>query len=250
VDDDPAYFREDPMFFLAHEVAHQWWGQAVGWRNYREQWLSEGFAQYFAALYVREARGERAFGRVLAWLHRWAQAGRGRGPISLGLRAGEVEEDGRRFTAIVYSRGAYVLHMLRALVGDASFQTLLRRYLAAWKFRRAGTDDLRAVAEAVSGLDLERFFEQWVRGDGEPDLRYRVLGPTRGKGAVRIVVEQVGEVFDVPVDVSVEYADGRRAVQLLRVSGPREEVELPLGGTVRAVRVNDALTALATVRRW
>jgi aminopeptidase N len=53
---DPAMFRNYPEFFLAHEAAHQWWGQAVGWKNYHEQWLSEGFAQYFAALYAEHRR--------------------------------------------------------------------------------------------------------------------------------------------------------------------------------------------------
>src|SRR5262249_61716109 len=68
---DPASFAAYPEFFLAHEVAHQWWGQAVGWRNYHEQWLSEGFAQYFAALYAQKFRGEDVFSGVVRQMRRW-----------------------------------------------------------------------------------------------------------------------------------------------------------------------------------
>src|SRR5262249_38292661 len=62
---DPVAFENYPTFFLAHEVAHQWWGQAVGWKNYHEQWLSEGFAQYFAALYAERERGSDQFVSVI-----------------------------------------------------------------------------------------------------------------------------------------------------------------------------------------
>ena len=68
---DPAAFPNYPDFFLAHELAHQWWGQAVGWRNYHEQWISEGFAQYFAAMYAQHQRGDEGFASVLKQLRQW-----------------------------------------------------------------------------------------------------------------------------------------------------------------------------------
>ena len=77
---DPAAFDRFPDFFLAHELAHQWWGQAVGWRNYHEQWLSEGFAQYFAALYAQHQRGDGVFAGVLRQMRRWAMSESDQGP--------------------------------------------------------------------------------------------------------------------------------------------------------------------------
>src|SRR5206468_1692471 len=62
---DPASFKGFPEFFLAHETAHQWWGQAVGWCNYHEQWLSEGFAQYFAVLYGQHRHSEETFASIM-----------------------------------------------------------------------------------------------------------------------------------------------------------------------------------------
>ena len=92
---DPASFDGFPEFFLAHELAHQWWGQAVGWKNYHEQWLSEGFAQYFAALYAQQQRGDEVFASVLRQLRRWAMDESDQGPVYLGYRLGHIKGDSR-----------------------------------------------------------------------------------------------------------------------------------------------------------
>ena len=77
---DPAYFDGFPEFFLAHETAHQWWGQAVGWKNYHEQWISEGFAQYFAALYAEHIKKDGVFRQVIAQMARWTLDRSDQGP--------------------------------------------------------------------------------------------------------------------------------------------------------------------------
>jgi hypothetical protein len=131
---DPSSFPDYPEFFLAHEIAHQWWGQAVGWNNYHEQWLSEGFAQYFAALYARERHGEQTFTRMLAQLNEWAMRESDEGPIYLGYRLGHIRREGRVFRALVYNKAASVLHMLRRLVGEEAFFAGLRAYYAEFAF--------------------------------------------------------------------------------------------------------------------
>ena len=88
-------FQNYPSFFLAHELAHQWWGQAVGWKNYHEQWLSEGFAQYFAALYAERERGAEQFADVLRQMRRWAIDMSPQGPVYLGYRLGHIKADGQ-----------------------------------------------------------------------------------------------------------------------------------------------------------
>ena len=124
-------------------MAHQWWGQAVGWRNFHEQWLSEGFAQYFAVLYAQSHRPE-AFSSILRQLRRWSVNESDQGPVYLGYRLGHIKSDSRVFRALVYDKGAAVLHMLRRLVGDEAFFRSVRRFYMTWRFRKAGTEDLRA----------------------------------------------------------------------------------------------------------
>jgi hypothetical protein len=96
---DPAMFEGFPDFFIAHELAHQWWGQAIGWKNYHEQWLSEGFAQYFAAMYAQETRGDRVFVDMLRQFRRWSLSESDQGPVYLGYRLGHIKADLRVFRA-------------------------------------------------------------------------------------------------------------------------------------------------------
>ena len=164
--------RATRRIFLAHEIAHQWWGQGVGWKNYHEQWISEGFAQYFAALYAERDRGDDVFRNMLRQMRRWSIEQSSQGPVYLGYRLGHIKAEGRVFRAIVYNKGAMVLHMLRRLVGDEKFFAGIRSFYAAWKFRKAGTDDFRIAMEKASGADLTGFFDGWIYGSSVPVLGF------------------------------------------------------------------------------
>lgn len=239
---DPVYFSGFPDFFLAHEVAHQWWGQAVGWRNFHEQWLSEGFAQYFALLYAQSHRPE-AFGGILKQLRRWSVNESDQGPIYLGYRLGHIKSDSRVFRALVYNKGAAVLHMLRRLVGDEAFFRGLRRFYLAWRFRKAGTEDLRTIFEAETRQSLEQFFAGWIYRQEIPQIRFdwRI----EGSEAV-LTFEQLGnEVFVLPVTVSLQFADRTTRDEIIVVDYKSVDVRLPVEGTLRSIEVNRDEAALA-----
>ena len=243
---DPAAFAGFPEFFLAHELAHQWFGQAVGWKNYHEQWLSEGFAQYFAALYARERRGEDAFRDILRQFRRWAVESSDQGPVYLGYRLGHIKGESRVFRALIYNKGAAVLHMLRRIVGDEAFLRGIRRYYADNRFKKAGTDDLRKAMEAESGRNLERFFERWIYDSSIPRLRF---SSSQEGQELAVRFEQAGEVFDIPVLVTVTYIDGKTAEHLVTLSEAVTERRLPLAGVVRSVDVNQDGGAVAVIER-
>jgi hypothetical protein len=246
---DPAAFADYPEFFLAHEVAHQWWGQAVGWQNYHEQWLSEGFAQYFAALYAERFRGEDVFRGMMRQMRKWAVDQSDQGPVYLGYRVGHIRGDGRAFRAVVYNKGAAVLHMLRLLLGDEAFFRGIRRFYSEQRYAKAGSDDLRIALEKESGRSLDRFFEQWIYGARIPRLTfsYRVeRGPGGQEAALH--VEQRGTIFDLPVTVILQYADRREARVVIPVTGPVVEVRLPLDGTLRSAEISREDTMADLVR--
>jgi hypothetical protein len=239
-----------PEFFIAHEVAHQWWGQAVGWKNYHEQWISEGFAQYFAALYAERAHGPAAFNAVLRRMQGWAVDQSDQGAIFLGYRVGHAKGESRLFRAVVYNKGAMVLHMLRGLVGDEAFFTGLKRFYTTWHYKKAGTDDFRRSMEEASGRDLGRFFEQWVIGDGVPQLSYSWRVENRpGVPEVVIRFEQAGDPYQLPVTVTLDYDNNRSSDSVVKLTEKVVEVRLPLTGTLRRLDVNRDHGAVAVFKQ-
>ena len=242
--DDPVAFDDNyKHLFLAHEVAHQWWGQAIGWKNYHEQWLSEGLAQYFAALYAAEDRGPAMLDTLIEAMRESTKEYFGQGPISLGYRLGHIRRDGRVFRAVVYNKSAVVLHMLRRLIGDEAFFSGLRRFYSTYRFKKAGAEDLQAAFEAGTSMKLDRFFDMWIRGFTRPVVRASFENREEG-GVIRI--EQTRGVFDFPLTVSVQYADGKSEERTIRVTDKTVEERVPM--PIRRVSVKDALTPVEIER--
>ena len=247
---DPVSFENYPAFFIAHEIAHQWWGQAVGWKNYHEQWISEGFAQYFAALYAAEQRGPDAMAHLMRQMRRWAVEQSDEGPIHLGYRLGHIKGDSRVFRALVYNKSAVVLHMLRRMVGDERFFAGMRRFYELAMFTKASTEDFRRVMEAETGRNLERFFERWIYGFELPTVKVTHRVETRPGGETEVVLAatQAGGVYDLPITVTIEQVNGAKRDVLLLLTDASAELRVPIdaaGGQVRRVTIDSDSAALA-----
>ena len=145
---DPVAFEGYPQFFLAHEIAHQFWGGAVGWESYHEQWISEGFAQYFALLYAERSLDPARVEEIRRKLRTTAT----RTPIK--ARSGSAIASGTCRTTdacsapLVYNKSALVLHMLRRWVGDDAFFRGLRALYAQSRYTKIGT---RHVQQRLRG---------------------------------------------------------------------------------------------------
>ena len=242
---DPVNFDNYPSFFVAHEIAHQWWGQAVGWKNYHEQWLSEGFAQYFAALYAESQLAPGVMTNVLRQMRRTAMNESPEGPVYLGYRLGHIKGDSKVFRSVVYNKAAMVLHMLRRLIGDEAFFKGVRTFFAEWKYRKAGTDDLIAVMEKASGRDLSEFFESWIFGATLPTARFshRVEG-----SKIILKLEQSGTPIEFPVTVRLTYKSGREHSVVLIARDNVSEMPVDLLEPLRSVAINADHGSLVNIR--
>jgi hypothetical protein len=219
--DDPATFYDIDGFFLAHELAHQWWGHGVTPRSYRDRWVAEGFAQYAAALWTRESEGEATFSRALRKMASWAKRMSAFGPVDLGNRVGHIQNNPQAHRAVVYDKGALVLDMVRRLVGDDAFRRGLLRLQRENRFGKVDTEMVRRAFEAEGSIDLNGLWEVFVRNTFLPTLRLE----SDPEGQV-IVVD--GYTGPLPVEAQV----GNRRMSLI-VSGRLVIPDAPQGVKVQ-----------------
>lgn len=192
---------------VIHEIAHQWFGNAVTEYDWNDVWLSEGFATYFTLLYIEHAYGREEFVRGLENSQRTVRS-------FAATRPGYtiIHRDLNRMEDVTsshtYQKGSWVLHMLRGVVGDAAFRRGIRAYYRAHFNANATTADFRRAMEEASGQDLGWFFQQWLYEGGNLKVDGAWTYDARTK-QVRITLSQVqndGSVFRMPLEVAVQAA--------------------------------------------
>ena len=194
---------------VAHETAHQWFGDAVTETEWPHLWLSEGFATYFAALFIEHADGLAAFQQVMDTERRRILASPRKG---LSIVDGNEQDLFKLLNVENYDKGSWVLHMLRGMLGDDRFFDGIRRYYRAHEHRTAMTIDLQRAMESASGVNLSRFFDQWLFRPGFP--RFRVSSQWSAEQRLATVtVEQVQApdwpTFAMPVTLELSTAAGK-----------------------------------------
>jgi Peptidase family M1 domain len=186
---------EDRRTVIAHEIAHQWWGHQVGWKGYRDQWISEAMANYAALRFARaKLTGEEKpqFGPTSGWqeaLTATTEDGRmveSLGPVVLGQRL-VSSRSGDAYEPIVYRKGAVILDMLARSMGEENFGKVAQQVVKAAANRPISTEDFLDLVERITGGDFDWFANQYVYGTGLPDIyyTYSIEKAAEGKWAVR-----------------------------------------------------------------
>ena len=163
-------FSSDPL--VAHELAHQWWGDLLTCRDWAHGWLNEGFATYFEALWMEHDKGDAEFRYALyqeAQEYFEEDGGDYRRPIVCHLYREPIE----LFDRHLYQKGGLVLHMLRFVLGDALFWKALHHYCTKHRGQNVITSDLQRAIEEATGRNLDWFFDQWVYKAGHPELEVK-----------------------------------------------------------------------------
>jgi len=184
---------------FAHELAHQWWGDAVSPKFWKDIWLNEGFATYSEALYYESLTGKKALQSTM--MSKFSKK-----------FSGTLAEPGTLlFTSTVYDKGAWVLHMLRWEVGDSLFFKILRDYYETFKYSNASTKDFKTICEKVTGKNLDKFFDQWINGEGQINLDYKkVIANTDSGYLTKLNLQQVQEDYDdynFPLQIKMTFTD-------------------------------------------
>ena len=229
---------------VVHEIAHQWFGNAVTERDWDDVWLSEGFATYFTLLFTEHDAGRDAFVAGLKQSRNTVLQLEQKLPDTPVIHR-NLSDMRRVLNGLVYQKAGWVLHMLRQEVGTEQFWTAIREYYRRYRNGHASTSDLRAIFEQVSGKPLDWFFAQWLTRPGVP----KVEGAW-SYDAVRRVVEvtvtqsQTAEPFRLKVDVGIAAAAGDLPkVETIELTGRQATRTFPLDAAPASVTL-DPQTAL------
>ncbi|MBN2266678.1 MAG: hypothetical protein JW775_12785 [Candidatus Aminicenantes bacterium] len=210
--DTPVDLSSWDEYFLAHEIAHQWWGQGVSFDSYKDQWLSEGMSQFAAASYLKHAYGDGAFAAILKKFARWTGKKSFRGPVIMGSRLSYY--DFAAYQTIVYNKAALVLFMLQDLLGRETFEAGLRSFFASHLFGAARTGEFIDALEAMSGRDLDGFFQGWFYDWELPDVRTGWTATPVAEGfRVDLRIAQIKGLFVFPL--WVEWTRGKESGRTL-----------------------------------
>ena len=256
-----------------HEAAHQWWGNVVGWSSYRDQWINEALANYLALLFADSRKPSQH--ELRRWLDRYRKQLEDKptgsdtsadeiGALTLGNRLISSKSPAG-FEDVVYSKGSWVIHMLREMLRqpgakdpDARFVALLRTISAKYAYRAFSTDDFQHEVEAVmtpamdleGGRSMEWFFEEWVRGTGIP--HYRVEFSTRHteKGDVvrgKLFQEGVPHYFIARVPLYANNGSGHNVfLGDVIAAGPETEFHFAVHDPPRKLVIDPQMTLLCT----
>ena len=228
-----------------HEVAHQWWGHAVTWASYHDQWLSEGFAEFSAGLFMQQAMGkgwqkdyidfwDRLRKRILE-KNNWGIAPNDAGPLWMGLRLVSPRSE-NAYQNVTYPKGAYILSMLRSMMydpgqkdGDAAFIAMMHDFVQSHRDKAATTESFKAITDKhmTKLMDLGKngrmdwFFSEWVYGTQVPkyQFEYQTSPAEEGKVKVHITITQseVDEHFAMLVPVFADFGNGNGMIPIGQV---------------------------------
>jgi len=228
---------------VAHEIAHQWFGDSVTELTWADLWLSEGFATYYAGLFLEKYEGDAAFREYMRdaaeQVLRFARRN------NLPIHDTTTQDLMSLLNDNNYQKGAWVLHMLRNQLGDEAFFKGVRNYYNAHRDANATTEDLRSALEKSSGKDLKQFFARWIYSAGHP--RYELSWGSKERASAKSLVVRLNQLQDgepfldpVPIEFMVNGKPERRTIHP-KGKLTTETIQLPGNPTSAKIDPDDTL---------
>lgn len=233
---------------VIHEIAHQWFGNAVTEYDWDDIWLSEGFATYFTLLFIEHEYGRDAFVDGLK---------------SSQKRVDDFYEKNPKYTIIhdnlkdmkdvtssqIYQKGSWILHMLRGMVGTETFWKGIKIYYKKYQDLNVTTDDFKKMMEEVSGRDLTVFFEQWLYKPGTLSLAGNWTYD-KNKSQIIIDLNQVqtdGSLFEMPLEIEIDFGNNKQQLEVIQIKGKSNSFKIQVDSEPKSIVVDPNLWVLKTL---
>jgi aminopeptidase N len=236
---------------VAHEMAHQWFGDLVTCKDWSQVWLNEGFANYYERLYDGHKNGRdsmlyRFYGTAKSIIERTNDTR----PI-VSRRFDEPEQQFRNYGYLAYGKGSWVLRMLRGRLGDDLYRHCIKTYLERNRFGNVGTEQLAAVIEELSGRSFDQFFDQWIYHAHHPELEVTYAWDEKNKMARLTIVQaqRTSEdvlLFNFPLTIRFKGKFGTRD-ETVAISDSEGDFYFPLAGSPEIVRIDPNYELLAKI---
>ncbi|MEM0270975.1 MAG: M1 family aminopeptidase [Thermoprotei archaeon] len=245
--DEVAHMDFSSDGLVAHELAHQWFGDLVTCKDWSHIWLNESFATFFQALYFRRDRGvDEYYYDLIGKLDTYLEESSKRYIRPISTKFYSMPEE--VFDRHAYEKGSLVLNSLLNLTGEETFRKAIKLYLERHRFANAETDDLRRAFEDVTSKDLEWFFDQWVYSAGHPQLRVSYTYDERSK-LLRVLFKQTQQdvgAYRVPIELVVNMGDTRREFRV-ELDGREHTFVCPCEAKPKYVCVDPKLSVVGTL---
>ncbi|MFI5235714.1 MAG: M1 family metallopeptidase [Gemmatimonadales bacterium] len=244
------------QFFRAHEVGHQWWGIAVDYASYRDQWLSEGLASFSGLWFMQTAlKNNKAYFDFLERYRNDIKSVADAGPVALGYRA-STQEHPAGYSVLIYEKGAWLAHMLRVLMlnfgsmNEDRFGQTMQDFYQSYHGGRASTADFQRVVEKHIGIPMDWFFKEYYEGTALPTYQtaWKAEAGADGKVTVHLRVAQSGvpDDFENYIPIAIDLGGNRVAHLRMHVKGPLTTMDVPgMPAAPKTVKFNDLSGVLA-----
>jgi len=237
---------------VIHEIAHQWFGNAVTEYDWDDIWLSEGFATYFTLLFIEHEYGRDAFIQGLQSSQKSVDAFYEKNP-NYTIIHDNLKNMKDVTSSQTYQKGSWILHMLRGVLGTEVFWKGIRAYYKKYKDLNASTDDFKKVIEEVSGMDLTVFFKQWLYYPGALKLD-GVWHYDKLEGEIVLELNQIqkdGGLFEMPIEIGIDFEKSNQKLEKIQLKGKSSVYKIKVETKPVLIHLNPNLWVLmnANIRK-
>jgi len=229
---------------VAHEIAHQWFGNMVTEQHFSHLWLSEGFATYMSHIYLEKKYG-------IARLKEELRTDRKQVIEFAKEQQRPVVDSTTRLMDLLnansYQKGGWILHMLRRETGDSLFQAIIRKFYSEFAGGNAISSDFKEIVEEVTGRDWNKFFHQWLHYTDIPTLEVSWISEAEDKNIMVNVVQQQENLFEFPLHITIKMQTGETLYHSLNVNEKNQSFLIETNGKVKGIEVDPAVDLLAEI---